>query len=79
MPAVKAGQNVMERSLCLMGCREWCTSHRLLDGRFHVGGPNHHVAGSIQDDALPRPLVQEQHLALTRHHILAAYHSITCW
>lgn len=37
-----------------------------------MGGPHHHVAGSIQDDALPRPLVQEQHLALTRHHILAS-------
>jgi hypothetical protein len=48
------------------------TSHRLLDGNFHVGGPDHHVAGSIQDDALPGPLVQEQHLALTRHHILAS-------
>jgi len=23
------------------------TSHRLLDGNFHVGGPDHHVAGSI--------------------------------
>ncbi len=50
-----------------------CTSHGLLDGNFHVGGPDHHVAGSIQDDALPGPLVQEQHLALTRHHILASH------
>ena len=49
-----------------------CTSHRLLDGGFHVGGPDHHVAGSIQDDALPGPLVQEQHLAFTRHHILCS-------
>jgi len=53
-----------------MKCREHCTSHRLLDGRFHMGGPDHHVSGSIQDDALPGPLVQEQHLALTRHHVL---------
>ena len=49
-----------------------CTSHRLLDGGFHVGGPDHHVAGSIQDDALPGPLVQEQHLAFTRHHVLCS-------
>jgi len=48
------------------------TSHRLLDGGFHVGGAHHHVAGSIQDDTLPRPLVQEQHLAFTCHHILAS-------
>lgn len=52
-----------------------CTSSGFLDRGFHVGRPNHHVAGSIQDDALPGPLVQEQHLAFPRHHIL----SITTW
>jgi len=40
-----------------------------------VGGAHHHVARSIQDDALPGPLVQEQHLALTRHNILASQDS----
>ena len=37
-----------------------------------MGGPDHHVASSIQDDALPGPLVQEQHLAFTRHHVLCS-------
>ncbi len=52
----------------LAGCR---TSGGFLDRGFHVGGPNHHVARGIQDDALPGPLVQEQHLAFPRHHILS--------
>ena len=48
------------------------TSCGLLHGSFHVGGTHHHVAGRIQNDSLPWPLVQEQHLALPCHHVLLA-------
>ena len=42
----------------------------LLYRGFHVGGAHHHLSLSIQNDTLPRTFVQEQHLALTGHHIL---------